>query len=32
MIKMQSDTHINQLDAAADDLTIEEDQADKLRW
>ena len=32
MIKMQSDTHINELDAAADDLTIEEDQSDKLRW
>jgi len=32
MIKMQSDTHVNELDAAADDLTIEEDQSDKLRW
>jgi twitching motility protein PilU len=32
MIKMQSDTHIHELDAAADDLTIEEDQSDKLRW
>lgn len=32
MIKMQSDTHVNELGAAADDLTIEEDQSDKLRW
>jgi hypothetical protein len=32
MIKMQSDTHINELDAAADDLSVEEDESDKLRW
>ena len=32
MIKMQSESHISDLDAAADDLSIEEDQSDKLRW
>jgi twitching motility protein PilU len=32
MIKMQSDTHASELDAAADNLTIEEDQSNRLRW
>ncbi len=32
MIKMQSDTHASELDAAADNLTIEEDQTNRLRW
>ena len=32
MIKMQSESHISELDTAVDDLSIEEDQSDKLRW
>lgn len=32
MIKMQSDTHASELDAAAENLTIEEDQSNRLRW
>ncbi len=32
MIKMQSDTHASELDAAAYNLTIEEDQSNRLRW
>ena len=32
MIKMQSDNRINELGHAADNLSIEDDPADKLRW
>lgn len=32
MIKMQSDNHINELANAADDLSIQEDPSDRLRW
>jgi twitching motility protein PilU len=32
MIKMQSDNHINELGSAADNLSIEDDPSDKLRW
>lgn len=32
MIKMQSDTYVDELGASADNLSIEEDYSDKLRW
>ena len=32
MIKMQSENYVEQLGASADDLSIEEDTSDKLRW
>lgn len=32
MIKMQSDNHINELERAADDLSIKDDPSDRLRW
>ena len=32
MIKMQSENYVEQLGASADDLSIEEDSSNKLRW
>jgi twitching motility protein PilU len=32
MIKMQSENYVDQLGASADDLSIEEDRSDSLRW
>lgn len=32
MIKMQSESHISDLDTAVDDLSVEEDESDNLRW
>tara|TARA_B110000879_G_C11176181_1_gene516073 strand:+ start:1444 stop:1608 length:165 start_codon:yes stop_codon:yes gene_type:complete len=32
MIKMQTENYVEQLGASADDLSIEEDTSDKLRW